>query len=226
MYPLSGLLFCSDCNFSMIRKNNGTKENPYFYYICSGHKTKNGCTSHSMRDIHLENAVFLAIRQHISNILDLEEILKSIENIPYTSRQVQKCDKRLLEKKKEYEKFENNKLSTYEDFADGLLDEEEYITHKNRYTEKSLETLQSITNIEKEIDRLISGTTEEQQWISYFKLHKNTEKLTRKLAVSLLSKVIIYENQNIHIDFKFNYEYNNALSFVQSVKTTSKKVVM
>jgi Site-specific recombinases, DNA invertase Pin homologs len=217
VYPLSGLVFCVDCGSSMIRKNNGTSENPYYYYICSGFKSKKDCSSHSIRAVYLENAVLLALQEHIKNILDLDEILNAIDNIPYTSRQVQKCHQRLAEKKKEYERYENNKMRVYEDFKDGLLDEEDYRNYKKCYDEKSVEARRDIKNIEKEIQKLVLGKTEGQQWTQYFKEHKNIEELTRKLTVQLIKKITVFENQRIHIDFKFQYEYENIFAFKGSV---------
>ena len=124
--PLAGLLYCGDCGRSMTRKNNSSPEKPYYYYICSGSKKKTGCTSHSIRDRLLEDAVLCAIQEHIRCVLDLETTLQAIHDLPYTTRAVKKSDERLTAKRAEIEKYQSNKLRLHEDYADGILSREDY----------------------------------------------------------------------------------------------------
>lgn len=78
VFFLSGLVYCWDCGRSMVRKNNASGAKPYYYYICSGYKQKTGCTSHSIRDQLLEEAVLCAVQELIRSVLDVEETLQSI----------------------------------------------------------------------------------------------------------------------------------------------------
>lgn len=216
VYPLSGLLYCSDCNESMIRKNNGTKAKPYFYYICSSSKTKKICTSHSIRTEHLDDAVFLALREQIKNVLNMEKTLQYIATIPYTDRKVKIKTARLNEKQAEYKKYENFKMKAYDDFKSNLISRIEYDGHIKRYNAKCEEAFDDITRIEKEIEELINGNTEGQKWIEYFKEFHDVPELSRKLAVSLISKITVFENQQIHIDFKWQNEYETLLAFLDA----------
>ena len=229
IYPLSGLVICGDCRSHMIRKNNSTKDNPYYYYVCPKHKNGKGCTNHNIRDIELEKAVFIVLKKHIEAILDIEEMLCNIDRCSYTSWQVQKNNQKLQEKKKEYERYQKNKAQVYEDFKSGLLDQEEYEIYRKRYSEKAREVKKTIQRIEEEINSFIMGETEGQKWISYFKQYKTIDTLTRKMVVQLIEQVIVYEKKRIHIDFKFQFEYESALELIKSIEKiaiSSKKEVM
>lgn len=217
VYPLSGLIYCGDCGRSMIRKNNSTSANPYIYYICSGSKKKNGCKSHIIRDVLLEQAVYEALREHIRTVLDVEQTLADIAKLPYTSRQVKKADERLNGKRAEVEKFQNYKMKLHEDYVDGVISREDYSAFGKRYEVKTREAEDAIFTLEREIDALVAGTSGEQQWIAYFKKNEDIKELSRKLTVELIDCISVFENQKIHIDFKFQNEYNGAVAFIQSV---------
>lgn len=220
VYPFSGLVFCGDCGRSMVRKNNATSGNPYFYYICSGAKQKTGCTSHSIRDIQLEDAVFAAVQAHIRSVLDIEEMLNAIQNLPYMARKVKKADERLAAKQNEIEKYQRNKLRLHEDYVDGILSREDYIAFGKRYDLKICEAQAAVYHLEQEIENIIGGNSDEQQWITYFKEHQNIGSLNRKLAVELIDRIHVYEGHKIRIDFKFQANYDKCLNLIRCVEQT------
>ena len=220
VFFLSGLVYCGDCGRSMVRKNNASGAKPYYYYICSGYKQKTGCTSHSIRDQLLEEAVLCAVQEHIRSVLDVEETLQSIHNLPYTTRAVKKTDERLAAKREEIEKYQRRKLRLHEDYADGVISREDYRAFGKRYEDKIQEAEEAVFKLEQEIDRLANGNSGEQQWIAYFKEHQNIDRLNRKLAVELIDRVFVYTGQRIRIEFKFQAEYDRLAAFVNTLRQT------
>lgn len=218
LFPLAGLLYCADCGRSMVRKNNSTASNPYYYYICSGSKEKSGCKSHSIRDELLIEAVFATVQAHIRFVLEVELTLADIARLPYTGRQVKKTDERLNAKQSEVEKYRRYRMKLHEDYTDGIITREDYIAFGRRYDQKVKEAEDAILALSQEIDRLVEGKSEQQQWIAYFKRHQDIEELNRKLAVELIDRIAVYEDRRIHIDFKFQYEYENTMAFIQCVE--------
>lgn len=214
--PLAGLLYCGDCGRSMTRKNNSSPEKPYYYYICSGSKKKTGCTSHSIRDRLLEDAVLCAIQEHIRCVLDLETTLQAIHDLPYTTRAVKKSDERLTAKRAEIEKYQSNKLRLHEDYTDGILSREDYRAFGKRYDDKIQEAENAVFKLEQEIEQLANGVSGGQQWIDYFKAHENIGGLDRKLAVELIDRITVFEGQKIHIQFKFQAEFDRLSAFIES----------
>ena len=218
LFPLAGLLYCADCGRSMVRKNNSTADNPYYYYICSGSKEKSGCKSHSIRDELLMQAVESAVREHIRSVLDVEQTLADIARLPYTGRQVKKADERLRSKQAEVEKYRRYRMKLHEDYTDGIIAREDYLAFGKRYDQKTKEAEDAILALSQEIDRLVEGKSDEQQWIDYFKQYRDIAQLTRKLAVELIDRTTVYENQRIHIEFKFQCEYESTLALIQCVE--------
>lgn len=218
IYPLSGLVYCGDCGRSMVRKNNSCAEKPYIYYVCSGHKNREGCrASHSIRDQALEGAVLAALKEHIAAVLNIEDTLKRIAELPYTSREVKKADAKIQTRQQEIEKYQRYKMKLHEDYTDGLLSREDYIAFGKRYDTKRKDAEEAIQHLKAEIENLANENTGEQQWISYFKEYRNIDGLTRKLTIALIERIEVYEKKRIHICFKFQMEYNNAKLLAQEV---------
>lgn len=206
--PLAGLLYCGDCRRSMVRKNNATSSNPYYYYICSGHKQKSGCSSHSFRCERLEHVVFQTLQKHIASILDMERMLKAIQDLPYTDRAVKQTVKQIEEKNNEIEKYRDRKLQLHEDYTDHILSREDYCAFGKRYEQKIHDAQTSVDSLEKKMEQLIGGNTDGQQWMEHFTRHRNIPLLDRKIAVELIERISVYSGQRLHIQFKFQDEYD------------------
>jgi len=215
VFQLAGLVYCGDCGRSMVRKNNAGSNKPYFYYICSGYKQKCGCTSHSIRDKILEEAVLNTLQEHIKSILDMEDMLQAIEGLPYTARAVRLAEVRLHEKREEIERYHRYKLKLHEDYVDKIITREDYISFGKRYDEKAGDAEEAAFKLEQEVERLAGGNTDGQQWITYFKEHKNIKELDRKITVELVDNINVYEGQRIHIRFKFHDEYEHLCSILK-----------
>lgn len=162
--------------------------------------------SHSIRDRALEGAVLAALKGYIAAVLDIEDILKRITKLPYTSREVKKAEAKIQAKRQEIERYQHYKIRLQEDYTDGLLSSEDYIAFGERYDMRILEAEEAIQNLNVEIEHLTKENTGEQQWISYFKEYKNIDGLTRKLTVALIQRIEVYGGKKIHIQFKFRVE--------------------
>ena len=60
LYPLAGMIVCGDCGQNMVRKIVPSKNKRYVYYVCSTHKAKLCCSSHSISEKILEDVVLQA----------------------------------------------------------------------------------------------------------------------------------------------------------------------
>ena len=206
LYLLSGLLNCLECGSNLIRKNNGTKEKPYIYYICNNAKNKKGCVGSSIKENILENIIFEIIKIHIDSIINLERIIDTINNLPYTTREIKKFNEIISIKKEELLKYQNIKLKIYEDFKSKLLTEEEYRDFIELYSNRIKENKNLIVKFEKEIKALLKKSNPNQLWIQYFKNYRNIQKLDREIVVNLIQKIEVDKNKVINIHFKYKDE--------------------
>lgn len=221
--PLSGVAKCADCGSNMIRKNNGRNGKDYFYYVCSGHKNKNGCTSHSVKCDDLEEVVLITTQKMLQSLLDVEKTLEFIEKLPFKDRKLQRLNLQLAEKERELSIVQNRKLSVYDDFKSGLLNQSEYLIFSKRYKDNETDIFKQIGSLSKEKGAVLTGSTKEQTWIDEFKKFRNVDKLTRKLVVTLIKEIKVHSKEYIEVVFNWEDEYNllkNHLASVGNVPTS------
>lgn len=217
VYNLSGIAVCADCGAPMTRKITTAGGKKYSYYICSNHKLTKQCSQHSISVPMLEDAVLTTLKLHIQNIMQLEDVLTYIGNIPFQQLNVKNLEARKQKKLEEIEKCKRLKTSLYEDMKDGLLTKEEYVELHDAYLNKCKEAEEIVRQIDRDVNLIIEEKDEKHLWMKYFTEHKDIEKLTRDVAVKLISCVKVKEKKEIEIVFDFDDCYKHLLESVSKL---------
>ncbi len=210
----SGFLFCGDCQQSMIRKTVPSKTKKYIYYVCSTNKHSHGCSQHSISAKEVEEKVFRAIHDQIELVINLEKALDLIERLPAQSRKAFNYEAQIAKLEEEIERYQKLKLRLYEDLADGIIDKSEYFEFRNSYTKVIEDKQDALLRVRKEMREAVTTGTTERNWVTLFKQYENIEELNRRVLMSLVDRILIYENHAIEIVFKYKDEYEHAVAYV------------
>jgi DNA invertase Pin-like site-specific DNA recombinase len=223
LYPFSGLLKCADCKQNMIRKLIPNGDTKYVYYVCGTNKNHKTCSPHRINETHLINAVLLSIKAHIANIVEMERVLRHIQSLPLNKHNVKKLDNQLTAKRREMEKYQSRKLKLHEDLQDGIIDRDEYIRYKAEFTKLCNAAEAAAERLSAEMDDLINNRGNTQMWLEHFIRHQNIDELTRGIAVNLVEKIYVHENNTINIVFKYQYNFDRAMNYIKSVESVKRK---
>lgn len=213
----SGMVFCGDCGASMVRKTVPAGEKKYVYYVCSAHKQNKSCSPHRMRDTALEEIVLDSLKQHISEVVDMSELLEITDTAPLRTAQAQKVQRQLDKKHEEYEKLQKLLMSLYENLADGIIDREEYTRMKASFTARADEA-------EKQMDALRETLTDiqnhgtENAWMNEFIKRQGLSSLDRAVVVALIDKILIHSNDVVEIIYRWQDEFAWQLDILRSAK--------
>lgn len=220
VYPFSGLLFCADCKEQLVR-NSCSKSNgkSYPFYMCGTNRTKKECTSHRIYDHELEQGFITALQQHIKNLVNLQEILSFIDLLPLKSAQSGKYNLEMKQFEEEVTRCEKLKTVLFEQYSNGVIEKTEYTRLFQLYEQKESTSRKSILRVQEELDNLQSNSSNETKWIEDFKKFQNVTTINRKMIVTLVDKITVYEDKRIEIAFKYHSNYLVALSFVESIAT-------
>lgn len=212
VYPLSGLLVCGDCRRNMVRKNNSTKQRPYYYYICSGYKQKTGCTSHSIRASLAEDAVLAFLQKQMALLFDWTAAAP--ESFPLSSRErrVRRLRERLTSLGEEMKVYIRYQAHLYEDLKDHLIGREDYRLLAERYHGKLEEARAAADRTEGELAALMNGTDwdrrsacDEEGGSAW-----TLSRLDRIVAVTMIHRIEVYEGQHIHLVLRYRDELNTS----------------
>lgn len=217
VYLFSGLVFCGDCGQNMVRNSVRRNGKSYIYYMCGNNRVNHTCSSHRISNALLEESIFLSLKQHIGNVLNIERILKYMETLPLRKEKLQKTDIQLNQKSEEISRYQRLKKSLYESMLDGLIDKSEYLELKTVYNQKIQEAQEAEKKLKQEIENLFNNRSTNREWIEKFKKHQNITELTRHIVVTLIDRIDIYEGCRIKIHFQYQDSYERALSLIESI---------
>ena len=218
VYLFSGLAFCGDCRQNMVRNSVCRNGKTYVYYICGNNRTNKACSSHRISEAALTEAVFLSLKEHIANILDVERVLQYIETLPIHREEVQKADAQLVKKQEEISRYSRLKKTLYESLSDGLIDKAEYLELKSGYDMKIADAKAASEKLKEELEGLLQNRTGTSLWIERFKKYQNITELTRHIAVTLIERILVFEDSRIEIRFRYQYDYERALELIRNTQ--------
>ncbi|MDE6233928.1 MAG: recombinase family protein [Lachnospiraceae bacterium] len=219
---LKGILVCADCgkNMSLWRDRSGIKLNPprvYYKYICQTYQSlrEKGCTRKRLNKKDIEKAVEEAIRLHIKLFLDGMETLEQL-NRTERARQINEGYQReISEAIKRKSKAENRAGTLYNDYADGILSESDYLYAKEKYLSEAASEEQRIFELQ-EMQRIYEkGCKGNGKLKSLVEEYKNFDSLTEKIIQSFISKVLVYGDERLEICFRFKDEFEELIQVVE-----------
>ena len=212
----SGFLFCGDCAKSMIRKTVPSKTKKYIYYICSTNKHERRCSPHSISEKEIGEKVFRAVHDQIELVLELERTMERIGNLPSQNRQMLGYEAQIVKLEEEIERYQKLKLRLYEDFTDGIIDKTEYAEFRNRYTKMIEEKQETMLRVRREKNDATSIGMTDKNWVTIFQQYENISELNRRVLMSLVDRILIYEDHRIEVVFRYRDEYTRMAKYAVS----------
>lgn len=213
----SGMIFCGDCGASMVRKTVPAGEKKYVYYVCSAHKQDKSCSPHRIRDNALEEIVLDSLKQHISEVVDMRELLEITDTDPLRTAQAQKVQRQLDKKHEEFEKLQKLLMSLYENLADGIIDREEYTRLKASFTARADEAEKQMDALREQLEDIHNHGTE-NAWMNEFIKRQGLTALDRAVVVALIDKILIHSNDVVEIIYRWQDEFTWQLDILRSSK--------
>lgn len=213
----SGMIFCGDCGASMVRKTVPAGDKKYVYYVCSAHKQDKSCSPHRIRDNALEEIVLDSLKQHISEVVDMSELLEITDTAPLRTAQAQKVQRQLDKKHEEYEKLQKLLMSLYENLTDGIIDREEYTRLKASFTARADEAEKQMDALREQLEDIHNHGTE-NAWMNEFIKRQGLTTLDRAVVVTLIDKILIHSNDVVEIIYRWQDEFAWQLDILRSSK--------
>lgn len=192
----SGYIICGDCNRAMSKVTSKYKSKTSTTYICGTYKRYGSeiCFRNAIKLEDLERLVLDKLNEQMKKIDELDFV--NHKNIYDNTDEIKKYELML-------EKIYNKKKGVYEDYRDGILSKEEYLSYKNDYT-KDEERIRGQIHVLKEEKE---NTSNENEWIERLKKYRKVDSLNRELIAEILDKIIVSHSEEgieVKIIFKFS----------------------
>ena len=212
----SGMVFCGDCGASMIRKTVPAGGKKYIYYVCSENKAnKKVCSAHSIRDTDLENIVLLSAQQYIQAVIDLQDLLELTDTAPLRTAEAQKVQRQIDMKRGELERYNRLLMSLYESLTDGIINKDEYMRLKQRYSEQNAEAEKQLLALQDVLADIQEHGSASLGWMNEFREHQNITSLDRETVVALIERIFVFDDKRVEITFRWHDEYEWQADILQ-----------
>lgn len=218
--PLAGVVFCADCERSMIRRSVTRAKKKFFYYVCSTNKRGNGCTSHSIEQSMLERAVLNALRMQIKTVVELDALLTSIQASSLHSARIKKVQVQIEAKEKELAGYRDFKSRLIEALNDNLIDKDEFTMMRDKYRRLEDECSSAIEALYEKLSDMGAGGSSERSWIEQYAKYQDMTELSREAVVALIDRIIVYDDKRIDISFN----YRNEIAYYTELATEATKM--
>ena len=113
------------------------------------------------------------------------------------------------------EKYIMLRNSIKEDLKDNFISEEEYWQYNKEYSDKIKKIKEDIQLYEEEKETIKNNDTD---WMNIFKKKEKINELNRLLIDELIEDIVVSEDGNIKVIFKYEDKYFEALDFINKQK--------
>ena len=217
-HPLSGLMFCADCNGKMRMSRTSYKGKDHFSFDCGDHNRigKAYCFSHHIAASILEEIVLEDIRSKSEKVTADEAAVrrKFLEkNAKLTQEKTKVAQSELKRKSKRLAELDGLIESAYEDKVKGKMPEDICIKLMNRYTDEQKTLTEEIETLKNSLAESEQATADADGFIEKFKRYSNPTELTRGMCMELIDRIIVGaapknkdEPRNIQIVYKVDLD--------------------
>lgn len=208
---LKGLVYCGCCGRRLVRHRD-IWENKYkdpkiqvkYRYLCPHRASdRKRCAFQAISEEELLQAVFEKVQVQIQFAKDIEKII-SLQNKNSADREP--VEWQLEQTKEKLEKIGRYKENLYDDYADNLMDEQDYIYAKARYEEKETDLQKHILELNESLqqhkDEFVKNL-----WLRNILCFGDMTKLTREMALALIEKITVYHGTVPKIIFRFQDDF-------------------
>lgn len=218
VFPLAGVLFCGDCKGSMCRRSVTRSGKKFYYYVCGTNKHGRGCSSHNFEQKKLETIVLHAINNQVRIVVEMDQLLREINQKELSSVRIKRLDLLIAQKEKDIDGYQEFRMKLYEALKDELIDRSEYERMRQKYAQMIEEAEAGLKRLLTERQMTLSNEYKDDGWIAQFLKFNGIQELTREAVVSLIDRVEVYKDKQIRIVFNYRDEIARYQELIEQTK--------
>lgn len=219
---LKGLVYCGDCGTKLTRYKNvreNKRKEPKFHvwynYICPVHATSADlCSFISIPEQDLLSLAYDVIRVQFLAALDMEKMMKKVRFGSTAAAEKRRLEQQIAQAKASLENIRRHEETLYDDYAEQLMSERDYLYAQNRYQEQAKSLRQQIGELEEQKRVHSQEKTGENPWLKAFLQFQSEPSLTRPMALELIDSIVVYSKTRITVNLRFQEEYQKLIKLV------------
>ena len=217
-----GRIHCSDCGGAMKMskfvntRKDGSIDRYAVYECCRRKKLYDlSCPQRSIRKAVVDKTVEEAIRFHIRTFLDTEQIIAKLNCSPKGRAAASDIQNHIREKQRRISKIERLSTGIYEDYREGILNEEEYLAIRSRYGEEK-------EGLVKEVDALMLAEREHEadyhstgSLADIVRKYAEFPEINREIVEAFIADIQVHTDSHLVITFAFEDEFQRLIDMAE-----------
>ena len=196
----------------MTRKKvvSGGKE--FYYYICSDNKNRKNCDNSVTISVKkLEKTILEMLNVNFLQFTKIQRTVKTVSTLPFHNLQINRLNKEINKSIGQIEVNKKYSLGLYEDLKSHLINEKDYKSLKQMYSDRIDSLNLKIEELKREID--VISSDRHSAYAKYAQKGK-FEKLTREIIVTFIDRIFVFDKERIETNFKFQADYEIMQNYI------------
>ena len=203
---LSGMVWCADCGHRMyytryihdyvtLKKTGGS-------YICPQNGGKAACGGRVVYEDFLKIFVMDQINLLIRSMCDRKKMLDKINTSGGGKNALLSAQKKMMALQVKISETEARKTKLYEDYADGILNADDYQSIREQYIAESQRMQNDLEALESKRRRLEKTINDYTQIVKHLEQYLDNRDFNEELVHDLVERISISNTDGIEITFK------------------------
>jgi len=215
---LRQLVYCPCCNRPMVRYKNVCHEQKLIYsFICPGHANDpKRCPFVSISEDELIAVVLESTKAQIAIAAELGEVTKKLEAAPKVQERRNELERKTEAARRTLKRSQSLYDSLYQNYAEKLMTEQEYISLKAHYQAEAERAEQLLASLAQDRTTAVLQTPE-NPFLRAFQAFRDNDTLDSEMAHALIERIYIDADHRMDIRFRFRDEYRALLEYIEGV---------
>lgn len=218
------ILFCGDCGarLKFYRRVNARGEavKVSYDYICPNSEAygEKFCKKKKIKMQDLEKAAEAALRMHTKLFLDTKEVLQRLNRTAQAKQIKTDYKRQIADTKNKLERAQSMNSNLYNDYADGLLSERDYLFAKQKYVKEAENLTQKLSELAAMQTTYETEYAGSHDFAEIMERYAGFEELTSDMVHTLINRVIFFGENRIEIEYAFSDEMAAFVELAESRK--------
>lgn len=210
---LRGKLRCGECGKSMALKERESHGKKQLWYICPIHEHYNSsyCPKKAVKKEQLENMVLTFLKKQMELYAEAKELIRSLNRRPAGREKFRIYQEQIRKTERHITQYTERKAELYQDYAERLISEEDYIAISQDYGRKTDDLKIYLAELNKEAKKYSSEFIGSQGWEKLLEEYKDQETLSREMAEAFIDQIVLYNDGRTEIKLRYKDELEIVL---------------
>ena len=217
----SGFLYCEKCGHALSRGRY--KDTDKCYQRCGFHEKTRKCRPIHISEKALAEHLLYAVKSQIVLITEMDKIKHQIISSGNFANDSKILQASLRQLEKERGKLEARSHRLYDDYSDGVIDKDLYISRGTLLKQELESAKDKIAKIQIEMRQFKKVQAVTDDYTDHFKKYETVNEITRELLVDLVDKVYIDRAESLeNPENNKNSENPNSSNGNKSINNSNK----